>query len=414
MRRKQKDKEDIEKPPIGIEKPSVVILGAGSNKSDQEGNTNTMIIRSEDVRFDESDKNLFQVDDPRLRADAIKHSILPRLHFALKECISLIERIYGIEVFDDSIISFYPQFRPKRENNLKHLYDAAYTGLAGKRVKNKWHGVERKDGKPVHILPYRYGLQLSEEGLCLILTNTMLSGLTNESQKKLFDFHIEYESLIYILCSISGMRQVFFWQSLALDPRISNLKQYLEYKSEIGSFDNDYVSEFLNYPISSEELFGTTYALSTLISVVTMRFACFYPIYDSYLQIAKGEKVRFVALIEKLKQELTRIVDEAPDYPENSEEAKPKSAEYDELKTKEAAEQRIKVMPAIRWRVFQRDGWKCISCGRGSQDDAILHIDHIVPRSKGGKDSIENYQTLCHLCNIGKSNRDNTDLRKSR
>lgn len=372
-----------------------------------------MITIPKDVRFDESDKNLFQVGEPRLRADAIKHSILPRLHFALKECISLIERIYEIEVLDDSIISFYPNFRSKRESELKHLYDAAYTGLGGKRVKNKWHGVERKDGKPVQIIPFRYGLQLGEEGLIILLENRWLKGLTDNSHKKLFDFHLEYESLINMLCHISGMRQVFCWQTLTSDSSISNLKQYFEYLNKTGSFDNDYVSEFLNYPISSEALFGTTYALSTLISVVTMRFACFYPIYDSYLQIAKGEKVRFVALIEKLKQELTRIVNDAPEYPENSEEAKPQSAEYDELKAKEAAEQRIKVMPAIRWRVFQRDGWKCVSCGQGSQDEAILHIDHIVPRSKGGKDSIENYQTLCHLCNIGKSNRDNTDLRKS-
>ncbi len=71
-------------------------------------------------------------------------------------------------------------------------------------------------------------------------------------------------------------------------------------------------------------------------------------------------------------------------------------------------------MPGIRWRVFQRDGWRCVSCGIKATDNdtVILHVDHINPRSKGGKNELENYQTLCGKCNIGKSNRDNTDLRK--
>jgi 5-methylcytosine-specific restriction endonuclease McrA len=66
----------------------------------------------------------------------------------------------------------------------------------------------------------------------------------------------------------------------------------------------------------------------------------------------------------------------------------------------------------IRWQVFERDDFKCVACGASAQDGAILHVDHIIPRSKGGEDIMENYQTLCHLCNIGKSNKSNKNLRK--
>jgi hypothetical protein len=76
-----------------------------------------------------------------------------------------------------------------------------------------------------------------------------------------------------------------------------------------------------------------------------------------------------------------------------------------------AAESKVRVMPAMRWQVFQRDQWRCVACGRSSHDGAILHVDHIIPRSRGGLDALENYQTLCDICNIGKSNKDATDLR---
>lgn len=78
-----------------------------------------------------------------------------------------------------------------------------------------------------------------------------------------------------------------------------------------------------------------------------------------------------------------------------------------------AADQKIRVMPGRRWQVFQRDGWKCLACGKSSHDGVILHVDHIIPRSKGGPDTFENLQTLCWECNIGRSNRDDTDLREN-
>ena len=46
----------------------------------------------------------------------------------------------------------------------------------------------------------------------------------------------------------------------------------------------------------------------------------------------------------------------------------------------------------------------CPSCGY-LLNSKNLTEDHIVPLSKGGSDSIENIQPLCHPCNAGKKDK---------
>lgn len=39
-----------------------------------------------------------------------------------------------------------------------------------------------------------------------------------------------------------------------------------------------------------------------------------------------------------------------------------------------------------------------------SDDDTMMTIDHIIPRSKGGENDVSNYQCLCYTCNYKKGN----------
>ena len=60
----------------------------------------------------------------------------------------------------------------------------------------------------------------------------------------------------------------------------------------------------------------------------------------------------------------------------------------------------------LRFIVMQRDNFKCCMCGASpAKDPSVdLQIDHILPWSKGGETTIDNLQTLCSKCNLGKSN----------
>jgi diadenosine tetraphosphate (Ap4A) HIT family hydrolase len=66
---------------------------------------------------------------------------------------------------------------------------------------------------------------------------------------------------------------------------------------------------------------------------------------------------------------------------------------------------------SLRYRVLKESGGRCALCG-ATKNERPLDIDHIKPRSKKGKTSIENLQVLCSACNRAKGNRDQTDLRK--
>ena len=64
----------------------------------------------------------------------------------------------------------------------------------------------------------------------------------------------------------------------------------------------------------------------------------------------------------------------------------------------------------INWRlrfiIMKRDNFKCKNCGRSPATDptVILHVDHIKAWVNKGETVLGNLQTLCSVCNIGKSN----------
>ena len=50
----------------------------------------------------------------------------------------------------------------------------------------------------------------------------------------------------------------------------------------------------------------------------------------------------------------------------------------------------------LRAQALERDMWMCMSCGNEDLDNLTLH--HVVYRSLGGLDDLENLVTLCWEC----------------
>ena len=65
---------------------------------------------------------------------------------------------------------------------------------------------------------------------------------------------------------------------------------------------------------------------------------------------------------------------------------------------------------SLRYRVLKESDGRCSLCGV-TKKERPLDVDHIKPRSKGGKNVYENLQVLCSKCNRSKGNKDDTDFR---
>lgn len=55
----------------------------------------------------------------------------------------------------------------------------------------------------------------------------------------------------------------------------------------------------------------------------------------------------------------------------------------------------------LRRRVLERDGYYCVFCDEDLRD-AEIHMDHVIPESKGGPTTYDNLQVTCRKCNLAK------------
>lgn len=356
--------------------------------------------------FDEEDTMLFSMKNLPLKGRAIQNYILPKLENILLESISEVNNYYGIEVFNEnSSTAFTPNFREKRKTDAFVDWQFAQYSLCGER-KSIWKGVTEENCKIIPFMPFFLSYYFDVEGLMLNITFDRFNQKNNQYYKY-YQFIRDNLGVIIKLCkfaemdfdiednSIDGM---FIPYEVMLDDLIET-KKYSEYSVVI--------SRIIEPPITDEQ-----------IEKLKNSFINIYPIYDSLIKISLGEEPRFDEMIDKIQSILIETYDYILSLPDDTEELSDDEESTDETQAVDFSERiddlvnTFQPRAGIRWQVFDRDNFRCVACGKSAGDGVLLHVDHIMPRSKGGKDELDNFQTLCHLCNIGKSNKSDRDLRK--
>ena len=58
-----------------------------------------------------------------------------------------------------------------------------------------------------------------------------------------------------------------------------------------------------------------------------------------------------------------------------------------------------RIPTALRRMVIERDGYYCVYCDENLENSEI-HLDHVIPESKGGTLTIDNLKPICARCNL--------------
>jgi hypothetical protein len=64
----------------------------------------------------------------------------------------------------------------------------------------------------------------------------------------------------------------------------------------------------------------------------------------------------------------------------------------------------IRMQTLSRKNIFMRDGYKCLYCGHSFAGGG-LELDHVLPKSRGGRNEWSNLVSSCRRCNSRKNDR---------
>ncbi|RAJ89861.1 HNH endonuclease [Larkinella arboricola] len=333
---------------------------------------------TEALVFEARDTEIFSIPDTKTKLNTLQNYFFPRLKKLLDMALQEVKEAYGIDPFERYNFVYSPSHR--KEAKVNQDTDLVLIGISGRRLFDRQLKVKREDGKPYALHPASAYFQVTNTGRMTV--NVWPFTFSDETYfwnlKKYLRHH--YESFTALL-NAGNLN----YHTLEGKKKLSPIKHMLtdEYFFEVQS-------SALYFPIENP----------LAIDQLVVAFVLAFPILDICYALAEGIKPAFPDQVKALTKWLTNR-----NPPELT------RAEIQEIQLPELDSYRF-VRAGLWYQVLARDNWTCCSCRRSAKEHGIvLHVDHILPRSLGGRDELANLQTLCRKCNIGKSNKDFTDLR---
>ncbi|KAA9341139.1 HNH endonuclease [Larkinella humicola] len=333
---------------------------------------------SEALIFEARDTEIFSIPDTKTKLNTLQNYFFPRLKRLLDEALLQVKEAYHIDPFEKYNFIYSPSHRKEAKSNRDT--DLVLIGVSGRRHFDRQLKVIREDGKPYAFHPASAIFQVTNAGRMSVSVRPFNWWDDDYFWKLKKYFRQNYDEFTALL-NQGNLSYTSHTDQIQLAP----LKQMLrdEYFFEIQS-------SAVYLPVANPM------AIDQLI----LDFVLLFPILDICYSLAEGVKPKFPEHVQALSTWLATRKQPVFLKPDDQEIQMPELDSYRFVRA------------GLWYQVLARDNWTCCSCRRSAKEHGIvLHVDHIQPRSLGGKDEIENLQTLCLKCNIGKSNKDSTDLR---
>ena len=341
------------------------------------------------LAFEVGDQGIFDIKDPKTRVRALRRYFFPKLNLLLNSARSLISSIYGAE----SLHVFTEAQRPKPKDGaeITTSFNDLHLGLVGVRVESGLD-LSGSNGKPVQYGVSHLWFEVMRRGTIAVTFFPIIYGKDASFDERVSKAFQEYEDLFCSICGATFVTSAAYQSLASFSESIS--PQHLR---ECAFF-----SQGIDFPVGQDN------GLRRLVAT----FAALFPFQKLVTDLSMKRPTTF-------ERDLNAF---SPWWEANGREifvperdgVERDQSSADHAKVDWESDLRTLVTGSQRFRIFDRDDYKCLACGRTSEHEGvILHVDHILPRSKGGTDEDSNLQTLCSECNIGKGNRSSRDLRAS-
>lgn len=338
--------------------------------------------------FELKDVEIFKIPDTKTRIATVQNYFFPRLEILLRHTLEVIQEIYEVNPYERMTFVYCPSNRKSARVNAD--FDWVHIGLSGKRRTDRELKIKRRDGRAFSHHPTYLTYNIELDGALSVEFMPFRQYVDSEFVSAVA--HL-YQQNFAALSPILGMN--FISHNRA--ENFVDLKDiFIGEKEDVNGVL--LFSQLHYFPVDAKRGLGD----------LIMTFASLYPLLDSFISLGEGESPRLPEMLNKFKSWC--LADELEDENEYEEIIDADSTDVPNMPEMDSY---TFVRAGLWWSVLARDSWTCCSCGRSSKEEGItLEVDHIIPRSKGGTDDSGNLQTLCKKCNVGKSNKDSTDLRR--